>query len=69
MLIVNCDNCARPEEVEDKGLIVLSAVLLAGAGYGNAKERSSEPLRYEITQLPSLVAGPAPASASTIAAG
>jgi hypothetical protein len=55
-----------------KGLIVLSvlsAVLLAGAGYGNAKERSSEPLRYEITQLPSLVTGPAPASASTIAAG
>jgi probable HAF family extracellular repeat protein len=39
-----------------KGLIalsVLSVALLAGAGYGNA-QRSSEPLRYDITQLPSL---------------
>jgi probable HAF family extracellular repeat protein len=38
-----------------KGLIalsVLSAALLAGAGFGTAKERSSE--SYEITQLPSL---------------
>jgi probable HAF family extracellular repeat protein len=39
-----------------KGLIalsVLSAALLAGAGYGNA-QRDSEPLRYDVSQLTSL---------------